>query len=81
LKKDTEYGAVEIWMNERVRKACASSCADFLYGFLEVLILFIIGKSMAFRLSCDAFRVYLLLKLRLHTMLNVLLSHFPEIFF
>lgn len=37
LKKATEYGAVEIWMNERVRRACTSSCADFLYGFLEVL--------------------------------------------
>lgn len=37
LKKATEYGAVEIWMNERVRRACASSCADFLYGFMEVL--------------------------------------------
>ncbi|KAK4788798.1 hypothetical protein SAY86_020117 [Trapa natans] len=35
LKKATEYGAVEIWMNERVRRACASSCADFIYGFLE----------------------------------------------
>ncbi|URE17674.1 serine threonine-protein kinase [Musa troglodytarum] len=35
LKKATEYGAVEIWMNERVRRACTSSCADFLYGFLE----------------------------------------------
>ncbi|KNA04287.1 hypothetical protein SOVF_201050 [Spinacia oleracea] len=35
LKKATEYGAVEIWMNERVRRACASSCADFLYGFME----------------------------------------------
>ncbi|WCJ24594.1 hypothetical protein M5689_006542 [Euphorbia peplus] len=35
LKKATEYGAVEIWMNERVRRACASSCADFMYGFLE----------------------------------------------
>ncbi|KAJ8774629.1 hypothetical protein K2173_017075 [Erythroxylum novogranatense] len=35
LKKATEYGAVEIWMNERVRRACASSCAEFLYGFLE----------------------------------------------
>lgn len=23
-------------MNERVRRACASSCADFVYGFLEV---------------------------------------------
>ena len=38
LKKATEYGAVEIWMNERVRRACASSCADFVYGFLEVLL-------------------------------------------
>ena len=37
LKKATEYGAVEIWMNERVRRACASSCADFVYGFMEVL--------------------------------------------
>lgn len=38
LKKATEYGAVEIWMNERVRRACANSCADFVYGFLEVLL-------------------------------------------
>lgn len=38
MKKATEYGAVEIWMNERVRRACASSCADFVYGFLEVLL-------------------------------------------
>ena len=36
MKKATEYGAVEIWMNERVRRACGSSCADFLYGFREV---------------------------------------------
>ncbi|KAK9060006.1 hypothetical protein SSX86_020710 [Deinandra increscens subsp. villosa] len=35
LKKATEYGAVEIWMNERVRRACANSCADFVYGFME----------------------------------------------
>ncbi|PQM35243.1 serine/threonine-protein kinase STN7 chloroplastic [Prunus yedoensis var. nudiflora] len=35
LKKATEYGAVEIWMNERVRRACANSCAAFKYGFLE----------------------------------------------
>ncbi|KAJ9708117.1 hypothetical protein PVL29_000263 [Vitis rotundifolia] len=35
LKKATEYGAVEIWMNERVRRACANSCAYFVYGFLE----------------------------------------------
>lgn len=40
LKKATEYGAVEIWMNERVRRACANSCADFVYGFLEVHLLF-----------------------------------------
>ena len=39
MKKATEYGAVEIWMNERVRRACASSCADFLYGFREVYLL------------------------------------------
>lgn len=25
-------------MNERVRRACANCCADFLYGFLEVLL-------------------------------------------
>ncbi|KAF6137241.1 hypothetical protein GIB67_036278 [Kingdonia uniflora] len=35
LKKATEYGAVEIWMNERVRRACSNSCADFVHGFLE----------------------------------------------
>ncbi|PIA63527.1 hypothetical protein AQUCO_00201102v1 [Aquilegia coerulea] len=35
LKRATEYGAVEIWMNERVRRACANSCADFVYGFRE----------------------------------------------
>ncbi|KAF9674135.1 hypothetical protein SADUNF_Sadunf10G0096100 [Salix dunnii] len=35
LKKATEYGAVEIWMNERVRRACANSCAVFVHGFLE----------------------------------------------
>ncbi|KAF9620086.1 hypothetical protein IFM89_010736 [Coptis chinensis] len=29
LKRASEYGAVEIWMNERVRWACANSCADF----------------------------------------------------
>ena len=39
MKKATEYGAVEIWMNERVMRACASSCADFLYGFREVYLL------------------------------------------
>lgn len=35
LKKATEYGAVEIWMNERARRACSNSCANFVYGFLE----------------------------------------------
>lgn len=35
LKKATEYGAVEIWMNERARRACSNSCADFVHGFLE----------------------------------------------
>lgn len=35
LKKATEYGAVEIWMNERARRACVNSCADFVYGFRE----------------------------------------------
>ncbi|KAI3467136.1 hypothetical protein Pfo_023799 [Paulownia fortunei] len=35
LKNATEYGAVDIWINERVRRACANSCADFMYGFLE----------------------------------------------
>eukprot|EP00850_Spirogloea_muscicola_P002500 SM000009S23629 [mRNA] locus=s9:1152106:1156794:- [translate_table: standard] len=35
VKRANEFGAVEIWMNERVRRACASSCADFIYGFLE----------------------------------------------
>jgi hypothetical protein len=45
LKKATEYGAVEIWMNERVRRACANSCADFVYGFLEVRIF---GVSLSY---------------------------------
>uniref|UniRef100_A0A0C9RX63 non-specific serine/threonine protein kinase n=1 Tax=Wollemia nobilis TaxID=56998 RepID=A0A0C9RX63_9CONI len=35
VKKASEYGAVEIWMNERVRRACRASCADFIHGFLE----------------------------------------------
>ncbi|KAI3701162.1 hypothetical protein L2E82_45809 [Cichorium intybus] len=26
---------VEIWMNERVWRACANSCANLLYGFQE----------------------------------------------
>ncbi|XP_038714313.1 serine/threonine-protein kinase STN7, chloroplastic isoform X2 [Tripterygium wilfordii] len=36
LKKATEYGAVEIWMNERVRRACANSCADFLSVIMKI---------------------------------------------
>lgn len=35
IKKANEFGAVEIWMNERVRRACRKSCADFVQGFLE----------------------------------------------
>ncbi|KAG6540872.1 hypothetical protein Mapa_017747 [Marchantia paleacea] len=37
VKKANEYGAVEVWMNERVRRACSSSCADFIHGFRETL--------------------------------------------
>lgn len=37
VKKANEYGAVEVWMNERVRRACSSSCADFIHGFREVI--------------------------------------------
>ncbi|KAG7979291.1 hypothetical protein I3843_05G123300 [Carya illinoinensis] len=29
------YGAVEIWMNEHVRRLCTNNYADFVYGFLE----------------------------------------------
>jgi hypothetical protein len=36
VKKANEYGAVEVWMNERVRRACSKSCADFVNGFREV---------------------------------------------
>ncbi|MCO5571841.1 hypothetical protein L7F22_025589 [Adiantum nelumboides] len=35
VKKANEYGAVEVWMNERVRRACPKACADYVYGFLE----------------------------------------------
>lgn len=35
VKKANEYGAVEAWMNERVRRACRKSCADFIHGFLD----------------------------------------------
>lgn len=38
VKKANEYGAVEVWMNERVRRACPNACADYIYGFLEVLL-------------------------------------------
>lgn len=46
LKKATEYGAVEIWMNERVHRACASSCADFVYGFLEVSLIYLFNDCV-----------------------------------
>lgn len=35
VKRANEYGAVEIWMNERVRRACSKACADYIHGFLE----------------------------------------------
>eukprot|EP00249_Psilotum_nudum_P017409 c26309_g1_i1 orf=114-1907(+) len=35
VKKASEYGAAEVWMNERVRRACPNACADYIYGFLE----------------------------------------------
>lgn len=35
VKKATEFGAAEIWMNERVRRACPDACADFVDGFLD----------------------------------------------
>eukprot|EP00271_Cylindrocystis_brebissonii_P011127 TRINITY_DN2790_c0_g1_i1.p1 TRINITY_DN2790_c0_g1~~TRINITY_DN2790_c0_g1_i1.p1 ORF type:complete len:643 (-),score=121.23 TRINITY_DN2790_c0_g1_i1:904-2832(-) len=35
VKRANQFGAVEVWMNERVRRACPSSCADFVHGFLE----------------------------------------------
>ncbi|KAI5071678.1 hypothetical protein GOP47_0013929 [Adiantum capillus-veneris] len=35
VKKANEYGAVEVWMNERVRRACPKACADYIHGFLE----------------------------------------------
>ncbi|CAM6106867.1 unnamed protein product [Calypogeia fissa] len=37
VKKALQYGAVEVWMNERVRRACSGSCADFISGFRENL--------------------------------------------
>ncbi|CAI5471944.1 unnamed protein product [Closterium sp. Yama58-4] len=35
VKKASEFGAAELWMNERVRRACPQACADFVDGFLE----------------------------------------------
>eukprot|EP00245_Coleochaete_scutata_P015400 TRINITY_DN6852_c0_g1_i1.p1 TRINITY_DN6852_c0_g1~~TRINITY_DN6852_c0_g1_i1.p1 ORF type:complete len:616 (+),score=126.74 TRINITY_DN6852_c0_g1_i1:168-2015(+) len=35
VKRANEFGAVEIWMNERVRRACANSCANFVTGFVD----------------------------------------------
>jgi len=35
VKRANEFGAAEIWMNERVRRACPRTCADFLYGFVD----------------------------------------------
>ncbi|CAI5997478.1 unnamed protein product [Closterium sp. NIES-65] len=36
VKKASEFGAAELWMNERVRRACPQACADFVDGFVEV---------------------------------------------
>ncbi|XP_024525647.1 serine/threonine-protein kinase STN7, chloroplastic isoform X1 [Selaginella moellendorffii] len=33
VKKASEYGEVEAWMNQRVRRACPGKCADYLDGF------------------------------------------------
>ncbi|CAI5486899.1 unnamed protein product [Closterium sp. Naga37s-1] len=35
VKRVTEFGDVELWMNERVRRACPDVCAEFLGGFME----------------------------------------------
>ncbi|KAJ7519106.1 hypothetical protein O6H91_20G023000 [Diphasiastrum complanatum] len=35
VKKANEYGEVEAWMNERVRRACSTTCADYVHSFLE----------------------------------------------
>ncbi|GJP54904.1 hypothetical protein CLOM_g13918 [Closterium sp. NIES-68] len=35
VKRATEFGDVELWMNERVRRACPDVCAEFLGGFME----------------------------------------------
>ncbi|CAI5473058.1 unnamed protein product [Closterium sp. Yama58-4] len=34
VKRATEFGDVELWMNERVRRACPDVCAEFLGGFM-----------------------------------------------
>lgn len=36
VKKASEFGAAEAWMNERVRRACPKACAEYVYGFVEV---------------------------------------------
>ncbi|GAQ82918.1 hypothetical protein KFL_001290080 [Klebsormidium nitens] len=35
VKKASEFGAAEAWMNERVRRACPKACAEYVYGFVE----------------------------------------------
>ncbi|CAI5503608.1 unnamed protein product [Closterium sp. Naga37s-1] len=35
VKKASEFGAAELWMNERVRRACPQACAVFVDGFVE----------------------------------------------
>eukprot|EP00270_Netrium_digitus_P006939 TRINITY_DN2001_c0_g1_i3.p1 TRINITY_DN2001_c0_g1~~TRINITY_DN2001_c0_g1_i3.p1 ORF type:complete len:615 (+),score=150.37 TRINITY_DN2001_c0_g1_i3:235-2079(+) len=35
VKRANEFGAAEIWMNERVRRGCRECCADYVHGFLE----------------------------------------------
>eukprot|EP00897_Mesotaenium_endlicherianum_P010672 jgi/Mesen1/9633/ME000669S09076 len=47
VKRANEFGAVEIWMNERVRRACPGSCADFIQGFLQTGLLKIIDLGAA----------------------------------
>lgn len=36
IKRAKEFGDVEMWMNERVRRACPDVCANFLGAFKEV---------------------------------------------
>jgi hypothetical protein len=33
VKKATDFGVEEAWMNERVRRACPEACAEFLDAF------------------------------------------------